>query len=166
MFCSNCGAELHGNQAYCAGCAQPARSIALTPAEGRIAGHIRLLGIFWLALSVFRLLPGFGLLLVSSAGWTFLPRTVPFFVPVLLLALGALLSLGAIVGIAAGWGLLVRAPWARILAIVLGCLGLMDLPFGTALGIYTLWVLLPAESGREYTEVPASTATAGGHRAS
>ena len=45
-----------------------------------------------------------------------------------------------------------REPWARMLAIVLGVLNLFDLPFGTALGIYTLWVLLPAESEREYRE--------------
>jgi hypothetical protein len=27
---------------------------------------------------------------------------------------------------------------------------LIDMPFGTALGIYTLWVLLPAESEQQY----------------
>jgi hypothetical protein len=29
-------------------------------------------------------------------------------------------------------------------------LGLLRIPFGTALGIYTLWVLLPETSGKEY----------------
>jgi hypothetical protein len=37
-----------------------------------------------------------------------------------------------------------------MLAIVLGCIALVHIPFGTALGIYTLWVLLPAESEEEY----------------
>jgi hypothetical protein len=32
----------------------------------------------------------------------------------------------------------------------LGFLGLVRFPLGTALGIYTLWVLLPEESCREY----------------
>jgi hypothetical protein len=27
---------------------------------------------------------------------------------------------------------------------------LIDIPFGTAIGIYSLWVLLPAESEQEY----------------
>ena len=31
-----------------------------------------------------------------------------------------------------------------------GGLNLVDIPFGTALGIYTLWVLIPEESEREY----------------
>jgi hypothetical protein len=47
--------------------------------------------------------------------------------------------------------LLQREPWARTLAVVLGFVSLFfNVPFGTALGIYTLWVLLPAESDIEY----------------
>jgi len=37
-----------------------------------------------------------------------------------------------------------------MLAIVFGAISLIDIPFGTAIGIYTLWVLLPAESEQEY----------------
>ena len=40
---------------------------------------------------------------------------------------------------------------ARVLALVLGFVSLFtNIPFGTALGIYTMWVLLPADSEREY----------------
>jgi hypothetical protein len=63
---------------------------------------------------------------------------------------GMLFLAGGILGIIAGWGLLDRQPWARTLAIVLGVINLIHIPFGTALGIYTLWVLLPAESEQEY----------------
>ena len=59
----------------------------------------------------------------------------------------------AAIGIIASWGLLERQPWARMLAIVLGCFNLLDMPFGTALGIYTLWVLLPARSEEEYRQI-------------
>jgi len=52
-----------------------------------------------------------------------------------------------------GYALLTRKPWARILAIVLGILALIKLPFGTALGIYTLWVLAPQASGAEWDEM-------------
>jgi hypothetical protein len=58
----------------------------------------------------------------------------------------------AAVGFLTGWGLLHREPWARMLTIVLAFLALFHVPFGTALGIYTLWVLLPAESDAEYRE--------------
>ena len=43
-----------------------------------------------------------------------------------------------------------RQPWARVLGIVVGFLALIRIPFGTALGIYTIWVLLPESSAREY----------------
>jgi hypothetical protein len=57
----------------------------------------------------------------------------------------------AFAGFVVGWGLLQREPWARTLAVILGFVSLFfNIPFGTALGIYTLWVLLPAESDIEY----------------
>jgi hypothetical protein len=64
--------------------------------------------------------------------------------------IGVVLMACSIAGLATGWGLLERKPWARTLTIILGILALPNLPFGTALGIYTLWVLLPAESEAEY----------------
>lgn len=48
-------------------------------------------------------------------------------------------------GLIAGMGLLGFRSWARILAIVISALDLIHVPFGTALGIYGLWVLLSPE---------------------
>ena len=42
--------------------------------------------------------------------------------------------------IIAGIGLLNYKSWALTFALILGCLKLFSFPFGTALGIYTLWV--------------------------
>jgi hypothetical protein len=39
-----------------------------------------------------------------------------------------------------------------MLTIVLAFIALFHVPFGTALGIYSLWVLLPAEADAEYAE--------------
>lgn len=63
----------------------------------------------------------------------------------------ALLSLLALPGIAAGIGLLKRRAWGRILSIVVGILGLANVPVGTMVGIYTLWVLLQ-ENAAAYFE--------------
>jgi hypothetical protein len=46
----------------------------------------------------------------------------------------------------AGFGLLKFRSWAQILTIVLSVLGMLNFPFGTALGIYGLWVLLNKET--------------------
>jgi len=150
MFCDRCGIEVQAGQAFCPRCGKPFGGQPLMPTQGRIAGHVRLLGIFWLALSAFRLIPAIVLLIISQPEVHFFPPDVPDFVPVLLRAVGMVLLVGSAAGLAAGWGLLQRLSWARMLAIILGCVSLVDMPFGTALGIYTLWVLLPAASEEEY----------------
>ena len=43
--------------------------------------------------------------------------------------------------IIAGYGLLHFRPWALTLTVVLSILNLIDVPLGTALGIYSLWVV-------------------------
>jgi dolichyl-phosphate-mannose--protein O-mannosyl transferase len=68
--------------------------------------------------------------------------------------IGILLLGGGLLGVIAGWGLLDRQAWARMLTIVLACFALLlFMPFGTLLGIYTLWVLLPAQSEEEYRKI-------------
>jgi len=49
-------------------------------------------------------------------------------------------------GILGGTGLLKRKYWAKILVLVLGFLNLLHFPFGTALGIYTIWLLTRKET--------------------
>jgi uncharacterized membrane protein (DUF2068 family) len=49
-----------------------------------------------------------------------------------------------------GWGLLTKKQWARILGIILGVISLIRFPLGTALGIYTLWVLLSKDGSAEF----------------
>ena len=44
--------------------------------------------------------------------------------------------------VAVGVPLRRRRPWSRIMALVLGSIDLLLLPYGTALGLYGLWVLL------------------------
>jgi hypothetical protein len=48
-----------------------------------------------------------------------------------------------------------RHPWGRALSLGLAVVNLVLLPFGTAFGIYALWVLLTNE-GRRLFEPPAS----------
>jgi len=153
MFCDHCGTALQEFQRFCPACGKGVGSVPLMPVEGRIAGHVRLLGIFWLAISAFRLLPGLALVSIFRYGFPFFAPGIPGFVHGLMRGLGGLLLVGAVVGIVTGWGLLERQPWARTLALVVGCFSLLDMPFGTALGIYTLWVLLPAKSEEEYRQI-------------
>jgi hypothetical protein len=55
-------------------------------------------------------------------------------------------ALAALIWAAGHWqvarGLARARPWARNLALILAAFNLLLLPLGTALGVYTLWVLL------------------------
>jgi zinc-ribbon domain len=153
VFCDRCGAQVPPSASFCPACGKASGVTPLVPVQSRIAGHIRLLGIFWLAISAFHLIPSLVLLSIFGGGAWFLPPEVPGFVHGLLSAIGFIFLVGSIVGLITGWGLLQREPWARMLAIVVGCFSLINMPFGTALGIYTLWVLLPAKSEQEYRDV-------------
>jgi hypothetical protein len=47
-----------------------------------------------------------------------------------------------VIHVAVGVPLRRRQPWARLVALMLGSVDLVLLPYGTALGVYALWVLL------------------------
>ena len=154
MFCDRCGTRLRDQQRYCDACGKPVGIVPFMPVQNRIGGHIRLLGIFWIAISAFRLIPGvfLGAFFRHGMPW-FRYSDVPNFVFPMMHTLSVVLLGTAVLGIVTGWGLLERRPWARMLAIVIGCIFLVDMPFGTALGIYTLWVLLPSASEEEYRQI-------------
>jgi hypothetical protein len=61
---------------------------------------------------------------------------------VVAVVVGGFLAVLALPGIIGGWALLAGRSWARPVVIVLGVIHLINIPFGTALGIYTLWALL------------------------
>ena len=156
MFCEQCGSQLQVGAQYCARCGkQLAGRVQLAyPSRNRVQEHIRLLGILWMALSAVNVLGGGVLLVVANtlfARWNQFPSSVhPMFLRPLLSFIGVLILAKALAGFLAGYGLLQRESWARILALILGFISLFNIPFGTALGIYTLWVLLPAASDEEY----------------
>jgi hypothetical protein len=51
-----------------------------------------------------------------------------------------------------------RRPWARLLALMLGSVDLLLLPYGTVLGAYALWVLL-SERGKALFGEPGADMT-------
>jgi len=57
-----------------------------------------------------------------------------------------IIAIVSVPSIVAGIGLLQHRNWARVLTIVISAVDLLNMPFGTAAGIYGLWVLLSAES--------------------
>ena len=57
-----------------------------------------------------------------------------------------LMTVLAIPYVIAGAGLMRLKPWARPFGMILSTFGLLNVPLGTALGIYGLWVLMSEEA--------------------
>jgi len=155
MFCDSCGAPLQAGQSYCKRCGKAIVG-PVTAGSGRVARHTHLLAVLWIAYSAISLIGGVVLGIVANTIFLhfqdFEPTQSgpPPFVRPLLMLIACALLVKAIIGIAAGVGLLQRQPWARTLGIVLGIIALFNVPFGTALGIYTLWVLMSPNADQEY----------------
>jgi hypothetical protein len=119
-----------------------------------VARHLNALGLLWIILSVLRLIPGVAMTVLGHMRFPFMLMPIPshmrLFLAPFLGGIGLLISGFAIAGLIAGGGLMAHSPWARMLAIVLGCISLIHFPLGTALGIYTLWVLVPQGADAEY----------------
>ena len=157
MFCDKCGTALQADQRFCSRCGKElvGETVIGYPRRSRVREHIRLLGILWMAISAFNAVGAVVLYVLANTLFLHLRENGgaawlhPFlsFIAILIVAKAA-------AGFIVAWGLLQREPWARVVTIILAFLALFNVPFGTALGIYTLWVLLPAESDAEYeTEV-------------
>ena len=69
MFCDRCGTALQQFQRFCPSWGEGVSAVPPIPAESRIAGHLRLLGILRLAISAFRLLPGLFLVSIFHSGF-------------------------------------------------------------------------------------------------
>ena len=57
-----------------------------------------------------------------------------------------LMTVLAVPYIIAGAGLMLLKPWARPFGMILSTFGLLNIPLGTALGLYGLWVLMSEEA--------------------
>lgn len=124
--------------------------------ERQLQLHVTILG--WLYIvgnAIFLLIGAFVFVLLAGIGVASGDSQAMAILSVVGTVVGALLAVLAIPGLAAGYGLLAHKAWGRVLAIVVGILGLINFPIGTAIGIYALWVLLQ-EAATGYFMSPTS----------
>ena len=160
MFCNHCGSSLAPGTTLC-----PSRgraivpTTALAPMPSRLERHLRTLGILWIVASCFFLFPAIIMMILGTVVHFSIPGTeqlARILGPFVLFLVGAILFFVSFCGIFLGYALMRHQPWARIPAIILGVISLFHPPFGTALGIYTLWVLL-SDDGTQYQRLAASS---------
>jgi hypothetical protein len=105
--------------------------------------HVKILGVFYLAFGLLGAVIAVLLFLVKT-GQLILPAKLSMFANAngyasVIALLFALISLPAMI---TGIGLLLRKFWAKFSALFLAFLSLFIVPLGTALGIYTIWILV------------------------
>ncbi len=118
--------------------------------------HVKVLAILHIVFSSLSLLAALVIMLATGAVTSIVgsaadPSDAQIAIPFIRLGGGAaaffFIALG-VPGLVVGLGLLKLRPWARILGIVISALDLTHIPFGTALGIYGLWVLFNRDTER------------------
>jgi len=115
--------------------------------------HVRVVGSLQVALGAMGLFGALVLTLVFGGAATAVGVSGDPDVRVALPIIGVT-GMALVVGLAAasvpsiiiGIGLMRLRPWARIAGIVISMLSLMMFPFGTAIGVYGLWVLFSKDT--------------------
>lgn len=109
--------------------------------------HVNILAWLLVISHALFLLLGIGLfLLLTGVGAASGDGTAMAVLSIVGSVLGLFFAVLALPGMLAGFGLLARRSWGRLLALVVGILGLVNFPVGTAIAIYAFWVLLPEDA--------------------
>ena len=119
--------------------------------------HISILG--WIQIvssAIFLVMGGFVFVLLSGIGFASGDPTATAILSVVGSSVGVLMMVLALPNLLAGYGLLTGKSWGRILAIVVGVLGLFNFPIGTLIGVYTLWVLLQEDASVYFLSAKAA----------
>jgi hypothetical protein len=125
--------------------------------------HVKVLAVLYIAFSALFLLGALVLILAlggasAIVGTTAPPEDAAIALPILGItgaAISMFLVAMALPGLIVGVGMLKLANWARVLGIVLSALHLINIPLGTILGAYGLWVLLHSETERLFSRTSA-----------
>jgi len=67
------------------------------------------------------------------------------------LLVGFVLFVVAVPGLIGGIFLLRYKQWARILVMIVSVMGLTNIPIGTGIGVYSIWLLMQDETERLFT---------------
>jgi hypothetical protein len=122
-----------------------------------VSKHIDLLGLLYVVAGALSALVAVSLLSLGLGAFTVAWGPVGERTGMAATLTGAVFVVVAIVLLAwaalcawAGRGLRRRRPWARLATLALSVLHLFILPFGTALGAYSLWVLVHHEARQQF----------------
>jgi hypothetical protein len=134
----------------------------LDESEGRntLKKHIEVLGILHIVYHSMGLVGALVVLTVVGAGGLISGDELAIAITLsVALFISSIILIFSVPGIIGGVGLLKMRPWGRILTLVMGFLALPGIPFGTALGIYTIWALMNDETIKMFENRQKSNVT-------
>ncbi len=165
MYCSNCGFGLVPGQVVCSRCGHAVSAPPPPPPVpgfqfelASYANKMRALSTVWFIYAAFAVVTGFvGLSFAGTFfhGWDrwnngpFPPMWGPAFLHMAWMHI--LIRAG--LGVAAGWGLMERTSWGRIVAIIAAIANIIHFPFGTAVAIWTLIMLVGYRNATLYDQL-------------
>ncbi len=170
MYCSGCGLALIPGMPACPQCGRPA-AVPVPPVPGMAllvdsyASKVKTLGIFWIVYAGLSLIMGFAGMAFAQAflthhfgmwnngPWGQGPFGNPWFGMAILRLGWVIIGVRSGLALAAGWGLVERTQWGRFVALVAAFLSILKFPFGTALAIFTLVLLLGYRNNTLYRQL-------------
>ncbi|HTY36338.1 MAG TPA: hypothetical protein VMH23_04455 [Bacteroidota bacterium] len=116
--------------------------------------HITTVGALSIGLSVFGILiGGFIFVLLAGIGYLAHDEEATPILAVIGSLIGIFLFILSVPGIIGGIGLIRRKEWARILVIITSAFHLLNFPIGTAIGGYSIWVLVNPDTIRIFNPI-------------
>jgi len=109
--------------------------------------HINIVAALQIGLSIFNLLIAFLIFTVLKLVGGFVDdANATTVLSIVADVLAIVFIVVSVPGILAGMGLYKRKEWARILTLILSVIEIFSFPFGTAIGIYSIWALIQPET--------------------
>ena len=112
--------------------------------------HVSFVGALHIGFGILGLLGALTIFIIFNFAQGFAEVEAEPFASEILSFLGGSISLVimffALLGIIGGIGLLSYKNWARILVLIVSAVNCLNIPIGTAKGIYSIWVLINKET--------------------
>jgi len=115
--------------------------------ESKMKKHVTAVGAIQIGFGTLGVIISLGAYILLSQLLNFIPKSempefVANFLSYLFKVLPIVMGILSLLGLIGGIGVLTYQPWARIMVIVVAALGCLNIPIGTLVGVYSIWVMM------------------------